>query len=1124
MKVKGNGRVFVGVCAGGWRFSPWWTPSAEFQEFSARFYITQKSATVALFGADGATEAVIASMELIRLNLPPLTNVEIDGTVWSAADYAGPGVSRGNGNVKARHTNAPLLRLPVPRTSRPLYLTMRSGGSGKVRFESCGKVLGSTVLADGVISWGPFPYSQTNGMISVVLAENLSSPLSIVSGMFSTNPQAKLPTRNPFRGNGVAAVGTSVSAPKLDGTGMDAAWLRSFPLSDFRTLKGTVPAAEKTSLRMLWDEQKLYLLFRGTSYSLLRLSNDFTSFRKNVMQNDNDGIFYDDCFVFVLQDRRGKKIFDFAVNASGALADARMPDGQNPWKKRDLSWNSGAVVKTSIREGEWCAELAIPWKALQIKPEEGMEFGFCAGRYDGKNRESSTWQPTEAGYHNPAEYGTLKLSKMLPEIRNIELPDFQNPSSVWRAGLGKDAALVLEQHGTDFWSEELVKDAAVVPTGMALTPAQYFFSLSDPVTRECLLRIPAFAPAAEMQPISCQPETTAYLNGRTFVKGAGNLFEGLNILAVRIQDGEKPEFKTGGERIAPDATWRYSAEAPADWNAPEFDDSGWTAGSSDGKAGYYRKKLVLRGSVIWPNYQQEKLHINAGMVQMLGLLPNGVPGVATPDGYRMIFEVSKPLEMLGASGCFQFNPCKFERLADKDGFRTYAVTLPRVKSFNTKPVAGHQVLKLFFRAGDEAKGRGVIRFHAETPDRKVVELTQTLDVEFLPKLEPGIMKNLFFQLWMSGENAMNDTELQEKVYRAIFSSGINEIHAPAAADGAVAESWRKRNLPGHYFAVVSMGNWGVMFQDYLKANPQWRAVSGEGRPDPQYCCPQFFKTPAGRELFASEFRKWFERKKHVRHVQWDYEESVWNSRFCCYCPRCLKLFADTFKLEKVPVSRQQIREQQPEEWVTFNCRRFADEAAMMQSLCRENGVKFSVYSGYQSEFSRTNYGVDWRLLAGTIDLAMTGYGAAGRQLEPTLKALGTTPLVNSLIIRPHSTGERTMPTVIPAAKIIQAVADSTGNGTMFYYYPVLDGRMFSEIAEASRLLARHEAYFLARKPVSPWKFTGNVTAYFFGDGKGELGLFLNLSDKAARCSVTRPNGKIEEFSIVPGKAVFLEHH
>ena len=385
-----------------------------------------------------------------------------------------------------------------------------------------------------------------------------------------------------------------------------------------------------------------------------------------------------------------------------------------------------------------------------------------------------------------------------------------------------------------------------------------------------------------------------------------------------------------------------------------------------------------------------------------------------------------------------------------------------------------------------------------------------------------MMKKIFMQLWVSAENSLNNVELQEKVYRAVFSSGINEIHGPSAVDSAAVKAWQKRNLPGHYFAVISMGSWGIMFQDYLAKNPQWRSISGDGKADLQYCCPQFFKTDEGRALFAQKFREWFERKKHVRHVQWDYEESVWSSRFTCYCPRCLKLFSDTYKLTKIPASRSEIRENWPDEWVTFNCQRFSDEAEMMQASCREAGVKFSVYSGYQTEFSRTNYGIDWHLLAGKIDLAMVGYGQAGKQLDETRNALGPTPFVNSLIIRPHSLSERYLPLVIPAAKIIQAVADSTGNGTMFYFYPAMDGRTFSEIAEASRLLARYETYFLARETIAPWKFTGNATAYFFGNGKAQLGVFLNLSEKTVQSKITRPDGSVVDCTISPGKAVFLE--
>ena len=1118
VKAKSDRRLQLAYCADGWKYSPWLNSGDEIKEFRQRFYFKKRSGMLAILGVYSAGEVILESAELVKLDLPALSAVDVQPVSWNIADYPGKNrVVNKDGSVTVRYAHAVIAELPLPRTTKPIYLTMNASGSCAVRIDSCGTTLGKAEVKDGKIFFGPIDYTKTNGTIQVVLPVLLprDKPLKVSNGIFSTDPAAKIPAKAAISVNGFVSVGKTTTVPSLDrdGTG----YLNAVPLQDFRLSDTGDKPAEDTALRMQWDDKNLYLFFSGTSYSLRRLSNDITSFARRVENNDNEATYYDDCFVFLLHDRVNKRAYDFVCNANGKLLDTRM-DEADLWGSRKVKWNSDAKIRITMLEGRWCAELAIPWEAMQIKPAAGMQFGFCAGRYDGKKRQTSTWNPGKAGYHSKDNLATLVLTERVPEIREIKLPDFVKSTAGLTVIAGKDARLSAAQYSQNNRSESVVSSGTAMPFVPGSAEKPYFYTLTDTGTSEVLVRTAEFIPVKNVRKLTFSPaDMPLYLNGEAASAGAVALPDGTHTLAVKIS-GNSAKFTAGKTVFAPDTSWLYAPEASGKWYAPDFDDSQWSR-ATELKPGYYRKKLVINSTYLWPAYEEHQVCIPAGMVQMISLRPSGITGVQTPDGYRVIFKVDDQLEMIGASGCYNFNKVRFEKISGS----SYAVTLPLVKAPKSEVNGAFRQIKLFFRAKDHAKGSGRITFYAETPDSRIVELPREIKVAYLPALQTGRPEKIFFQLWLSGENVLDDKALQEKLYEALYSAGINEIET-MVGDKEFAGMWVKRNAPWRSFSVISMGGWGLMFDDYLKANPQWKAVNSSGKADDYFFCPEFLKSEEGKLEVRKKFDRWYERKQHAKHIQWDHEESVWTSRYTCYCQRCMKVFAEQFKLDKVPASRQELMDNYAEQWVTFTCRNFAYAAEMLSNLSREKGAMFSVYSGYHSAFARTNYSVDWSMLNGKIDLAMTGYGAVGSALDPTRQAVDKTPWINCLIVTPYQLSSRELPKVITTAKLVETVCEGTGNGTMIWMFHSLDGRTFTEISRASTLLAKYEKYFLDRDKVVPWKISGSrIPSFFFGSGSRQLGVFCNTGSSAAVCKVTLPDGKVKELKIVAGDAAFVEY-
>jgi len=174
------------------------------------------------------------------------------------------------------------------------------------------------------------------------------------------------------------------------------------------------------------------------------------------------------------------------------------------------------------------------------------------------------------------------------------------------------------------------------------------------------------------------------------------------------------------------------------------------------------------------------------------------------------------------------------------------------------------------------------------------------------------------------------------------------------------------------------------------------------------------------------------------------------------------------------------------------------------------GIVFSVYSGYQNDFTKQKYGVDWSKLDGKIDRAMCGYGRPLKDLEETRKAIGSTPLTIGVISRPYELAMRYHPTSFTPAELARALCDSTG-GILCYAYSSLDARSFMAIAKISNAMAKYEKYFTKRDTSlrSQVKVAGageECYEILKGEDGSILVALMNDSPKPKKVAVTLPGG------------------
>ena len=208
----------------------------------------------------------------------------------------------------------------------------------------------------------------------------------------------------------------------LDGMLDDAAWAladstdgvfyASIPVQG-------LPSAERTVVRVLYDDQRLYVgavMYDRRPESLVSagLEQDFAT-------QDSD------IFGFALDtylDRQNA--FLFAVNPAGALFDAQAFNDQQSVNR---AWEGVVEATTSVNAGGWVAEVAVPFTTLRFREGDGEQsWGLNFSRRIRRISEDSNWAPLSRQFriYKMSRAGTLTGLRGLRQGRNLWVKPFVN--------------------------------------------------------------------------------------------------------------------------------------------------------------------------------------------------------------------------------------------------------------------------------------------------------------------------------------------------------------------------------------------------------------------------------------------------------------------------------------------------------------------------------------------------------------------------------------------------------------------------------------------------------------------------------------------------------------------------
>ncbi|MFH1477506.1 MAG: hypothetical protein ABIH24_08475 [Verrucomicrobiota bacterium] len=932
---------------------------------------------------------------------------------------------------------------------------------------------------------------------------------------------------------GLITAGFAPAAPVIDGKLDDPCWQNTIEIAPFiHADTSDKKALEPTKAYACYDRANLYIAVHCVQGCLDPAQNQLQAFKKDISTNDDDKLFADDWVLVLLQPDTAKNSFyDLFINANGAVNDG-LCAGADAWSNRDKTWNSQAVIKSHIGGGFWTVECAIPFASLKISPLPNQPFGFQIGRMNCFGKERSLWQPMEKAFHTAEGFGRMVLAGEVPQVRNLDYGDFVRGSNALNCSVlppGANFHVRLESlvEFTGLIPARASKDFA--PTGPTTLASSYMldrdgqftvqFGIVNPLDLKTYYRTPAYLAdvksSALTADLSGKSAYEIYLNGQKISK-QGFLLQGENIVGIKTEGALKGGLTVGTHVIPLDNTWKYSETAESNWNDKAFNINAWDFASAAGgefKAkGYYRKSIVLNTSKFWPNWQKGGISIAQDSIQQLCLVPEGLAGRTLKD-YNFFLEVPEEFKVVGASGYYkraEYSVKGSEKVArNGKNYVKYQIGVNTNLPFNKK-IKSYQfvAIPVQLEKFKGQSGKTEFYYYLGAENGNIAEVPQKLAVNILPPIRGAQPQKYIFQLWADWLSSLDNPDLAQKMMGFFAAAGFNEI----GYDKPILPEIKLRG-----FSLIAFASWCIDCRPYLTEHPDHARIDGEEvKSDATHICPSLLLKDSPAWAYLDKcFQDWV-KKNNLKHVNWDFEGSVWASYISCFCPRCIAQFRDDAKISpQTELNFKTIKKNYRNEWVKFMNMRFAQLAVKFNQSVKKVSPEtiFSVYSGYQMESTREGYGVDWSKLAGKIDYAMCGYGRSEKEINDTLAALDKTPLIVGELVYPYlSTVEnydekQVYPAYASKALLLRRVTDGTG-GVLIYSLTQLDGRTFYALAEVSRLVKDYEALFLARKKDSSLIKVSGIepdNAVVFTDGPTRLIMIINEENVVRKAVITNQN-------------------
>ena len=1103
------------------------------QEMTLEIRSLQVAMEPALFTSDLPVEPVKIEAEALAAYAQHRAEVEgaSGGAVVSGSDFA------------------LLSGVPTPHTSQPIYVFGRARMADADAYwgvrvdtgtgvQDVSKLTGEDTRDWQWIGGAPVTAAMVGDSFRIQLHGTKGGPGNsqldyIVLTTEAEPTEAQLEAARPITLDGAPqlATGQAATAPAIDGVGDDACWGDSIALTGFTRASSTVAATNQSEMKLCWDSENLYWWFRGEEPVLRPAMNRLQDFMQNVTDRDAD-VWRDDSIMLVLD--TGDGLFDFFVNAAGAVNDSRIGEVMNMWGTRDTTFNADFESASAVEDGYWTVEARIGLDSLGASPQVGDAWRFITGRIEQADDETSAWTLVAPGLHDPSAFANLSFVADTPGAV-VSIPEPLQPGSndvradltdaergvLLGAAVGADSVVARRwSFGHD--DGEAVAGLPVEEEGQL----RFGYSLLDGVALTPLLISPDYersvrSTSATVALATDQP-WSLLVNGEPIASGASAsadepltvfLQKGVNAFGLQLQGEAQVSIEAGDLTVTNEDPWRVAPEDVADFSAPNVDPREWEtdSGQSIGP-GSLRFALLWEDTHTFPN-SQPALFVAQGTTQHYTVGALGLPGHRL-EGYRCHFWLPQELELVEATGYYATREEQPEYTVERVGEEQidgetrvhYVVSADQPIPYSE----GMRILELynvFFAWADGVQPEDrdyMVSFATEALGGSVREAPQHLPVRALPPLDGEQPERLVMQMWGSFFNAMNKADAKELSIETMAAAGFNNVVSGGRETSDIGDRYAVDNV-----LAVNFASWSIGMGDWLADHPETPVVDRAGEQSEDFVCPIVLLGDARQYVHDRLHEMIAERRPD--YVTWDYESNVMTSYLTCFCPDCLAAFREHAGLAAgVALDADTIERDYLPEWTEFMTLRMAQVGAMLKEGCHtaEPPALMQIYSGYQSDDTKWRYGTDWAKIGElqSCDVASAGYGRNWENVKATHDALGDIPLIVGRLMHPYDRNSTQALAPLTRASMLRRLMDCTG-GVLVYDRMPMEGRSWQACAEVSRLASAHEDVFAEGEFVG----VGNIPYAQDWAGARSLGdtmivAMMNTSSAARTLTLTLPEG------------------
>ncbi len=205
----------------------------------------------------------------------------------------------------------------------------------------------------------------------------------------------------------------------IDGKLDENVWIQTRPAEPFRNVSGSREVTPKTELRMIYDDENLYVSFVCMDEDI------WTTYKRR-----DDPLYKQEVVeIYVDADGNGKTYYELQISPRNMVFDAYFPE-----VRKDMNLAYDAKMKTAVtvdgtldnrkdKDKRWIVEAAIPFASIadarnkppKAREEWKMNF-YRMERPKKGGLAASMWSPTLVGdFHTPSRFGTVVFHERLVE-------------------------------------------------------------------------------------------------------------------------------------------------------------------------------------------------------------------------------------------------------------------------------------------------------------------------------------------------------------------------------------------------------------------------------------------------------------------------------------------------------------------------------------------------------------------------------------------------------------------------------------------------------------------------------------------------------------------------------------